>query len=89
MLLLNSFGIHSDQLRLLEAVIILSLLVFILNVIFNYGGYAAFLICKKTESPAKQANDSSALERIRVKSCVALDQRRSIQRPEPDPSGAS
>ena len=50
-LLLNSFGIHSDQLRLLEAVIILSLLVFILNVIFNYGGYAAFLICKKTESP--------------------------------------
>jgi hypothetical protein len=59
MLLINSFGAHSYQLRLLEAVItILSLLVFILNVIFNYGGYAAFLICKKTETPAKQENDS-------------------------------
>jgi hypothetical protein len=56
---LNSFGTHSYQLRLLGAVIgIPSLFVFILNVIFNYGGHAAFLICKKTESRSKQENDS-------------------------------
>jgi hypothetical protein len=57
--LLTSFGIHSsDQLLALGAKIIpLPLLFFILNVIFFYDGYAALLICKKTESLAKQAND--------------------------------
>jgi hypothetical protein len=38
-------------------IIPLPLLFFILNVIFFYDGYAALLICKKTESLAKQAND--------------------------------
>ncbi|SRR6266436_3110140 len=55
--LLISFGIHpSNQLLVSGAEIILfTLLIFIPNVIFNYDGYAARLICKKTESLAKQA----------------------------------
>jgi hypothetical protein len=36
-------------------IMLLSLFFFIPNVIFNYDCYAARLICKKTESLAKQA----------------------------------
>jgi hypothetical protein len=56
--LLISFGIHSrNQLLVSGAEIMLfTLLIFIPNVIFNYDGYAARLICKKTESLAKQAS---------------------------------
>lgn len=55
--LLISVGIHdSYQLLPLGAeIILLTLLIFIPNVIFNYDGCAARLICKKTESLAKQA----------------------------------
>ena len=54
--LLISFGIQSrEQLLVLGAEnTLFMLLIFIWNVIFNFNGYAAHLICKKTESLAKQ-----------------------------------
>jgi hypothetical protein len=56
--LLISFGIHNSHqlLRLGAKIIPLPLVFLILNWIFNYDGYAAQLICKKTESLAKQAS---------------------------------
>jgi hypothetical protein len=55
--LLISFGIHSSNQLLVPGaeIMLFTLLIFIPNVIFNYDCYAARLICKKTESLAKQA----------------------------------
>lgn len=53
--LLISFGIHNSHqlLRLGAKIIPVPLVLLILNVVFNYGGNATRLICKKTKSLAK------------------------------------
>jgi len=53
--LLISFGIHNSHqlLRLGAKIIPAPLVLFILNLFFNYGGNATRLICKKTKSLAK------------------------------------
>ena len=55
--LLISFGIHSRDQLLIPGVsnIALALIILILNRIFNYDGYPASLICKKTKKLATQA----------------------------------
>lgn len=54
--LLISFGIHNSHqlLRLGAKIIPVPLVLLILNAVFNYGGNATRLICKKTKSLAKE-----------------------------------
>jgi hypothetical protein len=55
--LLNSFGIYSSAQLLVPGLEIMSgaLVILILNALFNYDGYAAYLLWKKTKPIAKQA----------------------------------